>query len=205
MALAQSQVALNLIGKLPLKSVRLHGPLLDKTLSLDLLRKGASPEEFIALILAKGMDAQVRVPTNVDVYDILVAQFGKDPVRPAVDFDDTAYFLPSPKLADQFFGERTEFLGNISPWPQVFDCDDLAYCVKAVFTLHRARVTDVASLPAGMAAGIMWCGTPGTGHVMNFVITDQGIRLYDAGPTAKSGYFVDQLDPERLPIRYICI
>jgi hypothetical protein len=205
------------IGAIPATAQRqgmIWGPGLGK-LSVAGLRHSALAMEEMATALpaSEGQPLTAPVIDSAKMRELVELQFGDGsplgdpPLRQSKFFDDTYYFLPTAALANQFFEDRRWLTDDLSYWAEVFDCDDFAYCTKTVFAVHRLRTAVPGERAAGIAAGIYWGGQDGgQGHVMNFVATtDQGFLMYDATPSARSGYPAGEIAASVLPVRYLVI
>lgn len=179
----------NLISNLSSAEGTLFGPVISGAAKVGPFAVGAWRKNGLSLKPEHGETGSMRVATNEQLYGILEAQFGRDHLRPFPEFDDVVYYLPTYATVDRVFRSRQSLTRGIHYWPEVFDCDDFVYCLKSIFSLHRFRTSDVSGTYAAMAAGMLWGGGPGRGHVMNIVVTaDRGILIVDPTPQARSIY-----------------
>jgi hypothetical protein len=137
-----------------------------------------------AVASALGIPAITSAALAANMSEKLGARLLPRALRPAEDFDDPVYYLPTRAEVETVFHTRTTLH---QPWSlDVFDCEDFAYSLKVDVARHRYR-TIAADLVTPMAFGILW-GTdlPGVGrgvHVVNVVVTsNEGILLVDSTP-----------------------
>lgn len=134
-----------------------------------------------------GRPLTVPIASRERIHEILSLQFSGVVLRDHKHFDDVNYFLPSLSLAQEIFAGSAWFRSHVGNWPEVFDCDDFAYCLKGWFAFHRFKTADPNETTySALAAGIIWAGPTdggdvGDGHVVNVVITsDKGVCFIDA-------------------------
>jgi hypothetical protein len=151
--------------------------------------------------------ASAPVISAADLRSILAAQFPSASLRPPEEFDDDAYLTPPLAVAQAMFAERRWLRlakKNVFYWPQVYDCDDFAYALRAAFSIHHFENAAARDLEAGIAVGMMMCGNATNGrHMLNCVVTsDQGVWVFDATPTSLGQYEAKLLGK---PVSYIVI
>lgn len=122
-------------------------------------------------------------------------------LRPAEDFDDRYYYLPTAAELKVVFDGRGALLDD--PWHEVFDCEDFAYSLRTDFALNRL-INARQGMSTPFAVGILWGGVrPVSRHVLNVAVTaDAGVLLLD-GDLDAGGIIAAEKRTE--PIDYIVI